>query len=251
MTRRAPRRHPLIGITADFTCDGSKSGREAILSLPHRYCLAVQEAGGIPVVLPVNSSSPKLRETLAHLDGLLISGGDFDIHPRYYGEPPIEALGTIKEERTQFELELVSLALKRDLPLLGICGGAQAINVALGGTLYQDIPTQLPHAGQHQKSEEKAHGGHPIRIHPGTRLQRILGKHRVEVNTTHHQAVKTLGTGLIINAISEEDELIEGIESEKYSFVLGTQWHPEVLSEKDPSQRRIYSSFIAACKKSN
>ena len=247
MTKRVRHGRPLIGITADFIGDGTRSGQEAILCLPQRYCLAVQETGGIPFVLPVNSSMSAVQKTLAYLHGLVISGGDFDIHPRYYGEPPIEALGTIKEERTQFELALVSLALKRDLPLLGICGGAQAINVALGGTLYQDIPTQLPHAGQHQKGEQKAHGGHPVRIHPGTRLQRILKKQRVEVNTTHHQAVKTLGTGLIVNAISEEDELIEGIESPSHSFVLGTQWHPEVLFQKDPIQRKIFSSFIAAC----
>jgi len=249
MRNRAWHRPPTIGITADLTgapYDGTKS-KQVSLFLPQRYCRAVEDAGGIPFVVPISSSMAALRRTLAHLHGLIISGGDFDIHPRYYGEQPIEALGTIKHERTEFEFELVSLALKQDLPLLGICGGAQLINVALGGTLYQDIAIQLPQAGQHQQGEKRTQRGHSIRIHPGTRLRRIIKTQMLVVNTTHHQAVKTLGKGLLVNATSEEDDLIEGIESQNHSFVLGTQWHPEVLANRDPRQKRIFSSFIAVC----
>jgi len=180
------------------------------------------------------------------VDGLLISGGDFDIHPSFYGEKPLPGLGVTKPDRTEFELDLAAAALKHDLPVLGLCGGEQAINVVLGGTLYQDIPTQLPQAGNHQQSDKKESGGHRIIIHQRTRLREILKRRSVEVNTTHHQAVKQTGKGLIVNATAQ-DGLIEGIESNRHSFVLGLQWHPEVLAARYEHQRRIIKSFIRAC----
>ncbi len=241
---------PVIGITADLSgvpATGTNAPREPTLFLPQRYYRAVQEADGIPFVLPPVTSRNALRRILQRLHGLLISGGNFDIHPSYYGEKPISALGTIKRERTEFELELVDLALDQDLPLLGICGGAQAINVALGGSLYQDIVTQLPHANNHEQGAKKNHGGHPIKILSGTCLRQIVHKQTLKVNTTHHQSVKQTGKGLVVNATAE-DGLIEGIESPSHRFVLGVQWHPEVLAGKDLSQRRIFSSFISASK---
>jgi putative glutamine amidotransferase len=250
MNRSSISRGPLIGITADMsdvTANGSGTAQEPTLFLPQRYYHAVQKAGGMSVVLPPIGSRPKLRKTLQRLDGLLISGGNFDIHPIYYGEKPIHSLGAIKPERTEFELELIDLALNQDLPLLGICGGAQAINVALGGSLYQDIATELPNANQHEQGASKEKGGHAIEIHPGTRLRQIVQKQTLEVNTTHHQAVRKLGKGLRVNATAK-DGLIEGIESRDYRFVLGVQWHPEALVGQDPYQRRIFSSFISAAK---
>jgi putative glutamine amidotransferase len=250
MSRSNTSAAPLIGITADTSgvmANGTGAAQEPILFLPRRYYHAVQKAGGTSLVLPPIGSPSTLRKTLQHLDGILISGGNFDIHPSYYGEKPIGALGAIKRERTEFELELIDLALNRDLPLLGICGGAQAINVALGGSLYQDIETELPHAGQHEQGGQRHKGGHAIEIHPGTRLRQILQKQILEVNTTHHQAAKKLGKGLLVNATAK-DGLIEGIESPGHRFVLGVQWHPEALVEKDAYQRRIFSSFISAAK---
>jgi putative glutamine amidotransferase len=241
---------PVIGITGDpsgLPANGTNAVQEPTLFLPQRYYRAVQEADGIPFILPPVASRRALRRILQRLDGLMISGGNFDIHPNYYGEKPISALRTIKRERTEFELELVDLALNQDLPLLGICGGAQAINVALGGSLYQDIATQLPHAGTHEQGAKKDQGGHPIKIHSGTLLRQIVQKQTVEVNTTHHQSVKKVGKGLVVNATAE-DGLIEGIESMGHRFVLGVQWHPEVLARKDLCQRRIFSSFISASK---
>ncbi len=246
MTRRGA---PVIGITADFSPGSGALNRpslEARHFLPHRYCRAVESAGAIPLILPALNSAAALKRLFDLLDGLLISGGDFDIHPRYYGEKPIAALGIIKQERTEFELDLTAAALKRDLPVLGLCGGEQVINVVLGGTLYQDIPTQLPEAGNHQQSEQKAVGGHRILIHQHTRLKKILRRGSVEVNTTHHQAVKHAGKGLLVNATAE-DGLIEGIESESHSFVMGLQWHPEVLAPCHEHQRRIFAAFSAAC----
>jgi len=241
---------PLIGITGDLSglpANGTNIAQEPTLFLAQRYYRAVQEADGMPLVLPPIASRAALRRILQRLNGLLISGGNFDIHPSYYGEKPINALRTIKRERTEFELELVDLALNQDLPLLGICGGAQAINVALGGSLYQDIATQLPLASNHEQGAKKDHGSHPIKIHSGTCLRQIVQKRTLEVNTTHHQSIKRTGKGLVVNATAE-DGLIEGIESPRHRFVLGVQWHPEVLASKDLSRRRIFSSFISTSK---
>ena len=243
-------RRPLIGITADLSIPQSarsETQKEITFFLPQRYCRAIENAGGLPVILPMTGLTAALRQYMQHVDGLLISGGNFDIHPSYYGEKPLQALGEIKKERTEFELDLTRLALKQDRPLLGICGGAQAINVALGGSLYQDIATQLPEAAEHQQTAKKETGGHPVRIHPGTRLRQIIRLDALEVNTTHHQAVKKVGNGLLVNATAG-DGLIEGIESSRHSFVLGVQWHPEVLSQTQPDQRRIFTAFVSFCK---
>ncbi len=223
----------------------SNARQEPTLFLPQRYCRAVQEAGGIPLILPPVASQRRLRRILQRLDGVLISGGNFDIDPSYYGENPIGALGSIKKVRTEFELELVKLACHRDLPLLGICGGMQAINVALGGSLYQDIATQLPHATKHEHAAKKGKGGHRITVHSGTQLRQIVHRQTLEVNTTHHQAVKNVGKGLIVNATAQ-DGLVEGLESSKHNFVVGVQWHPETLARKDPYQRKIFVAFISA-----
>ena len=247
MSRRGA---PVIGITADLSPAQRNSNgvrREASHFLPHRYCRAVENAGGVALIVPAMNSNAAVRRLFDLVDGLLISGGDFDIDPSYYGEKPIAGLGVIKQERTEFELDLAMAALKRDLPVLGLCGGEQAINVVLGGTLYQDIPSQLPQAGNHQQSHKKEIGGHRITVHERTRLREILRRRRVEVNTTHHQAVKQIGKGLIVNATAE-DGLIEGIESERHSFVIGVQWHPEVLALRYEHQRRIFSAFTAACR---
>lgn len=248
MRRQPKRATPLIGITPDVrttTTGPSGSKGEPLIFLQERTVRATLDAGGIPVILPVTPSSTAIREILEHLDGILVSGGNFDIQPKLYGEESIERLGEVKEERTQFELELISLALKRDLPLLGVCGGAQAINVALGGSLYQDIATQIPDAIEHQQGSLKEQGGHPVKIHDGTKLKRIVGQDTMEVNTTHHQAVKKLGKGLMVNATAE-DGIIEGIESNDHSFVLGVQWHPEFLTERHSGQRQIFAFLVAA-----
>jgi putative glutamine amidotransferase len=241
---------PFIGITADLI-DAQHRGKhipsEPTSFLPRRYSQAIESAGGVSVILTPTSSAAALRELVDRLEGLLISGGDFDIHPSFYGETPMRGLGKIKPERTEFELELTEAALRRNLPVLGICGGAQAINVALGGSLYQDIASQRPDAANHQQSSKKDTGGHRIQIQPGTRLKKIVRQQTLEVNTTHHQAIKRLGKGLVVNAIAE-DGLIEGIEGSCHSFILGLQWHPERLAVESRHQRRIFSAFIDSCK---
>src|ERR1043166_5796475 len=191
---------PLIGITADLSApNGNKTRPELTLFLPQRYCRAVEAAGATPIILPMTTSLTVKRQYLEQGDGLLVSDGNFDIHPSYYGEIPIEGLGDIKDSRTEFELDLTARALKQDMPVLGICGGAQAINVCLGGSLYQDILTQVPNAAEHEQGAKKHSGGHHVRIHLGTRLRQIINRTELEVNTTHHQAIKALGNQLVVN----------------------------------------------------
>jgi putative glutamine amidotransferase len=238
---------PLIGITADSANgDRSPTSTEPTLFLPERYTSVVEKAGGASVVLPYTNSRPALRRYLDTLDGLLISGGNFDIHPRYYGEKAIKELGNVIPARTEFEFDLARLALGRDMPMLGICGGAQALNVVLGGSLYQDIAAQCAGAGEHQQSAKKATGGHRVAVKEGTLLRAIVRRGSMEVNTTHHQAVKALGKGLVVDAVAD-DGIIEGIESVRHSFVLGVQWHPEALAHRQPAQRRLIAYFVERC----
>ncbi|MGZ8444256.1 MAG: gamma-glutamyl-gamma-aminobutyrate hydrolase family protein [Candidatus Binatia bacterium] len=235
---------PLIGITSDLAGAEWGGTAEPLYFLAQRYVKAIVNAGAIALILPPAPSSIALRRLLARLDGLVLSGGNFDIHPSYYGEKPLAGLGTIKAERSNFELDLTAAALKQDLPLLGICGGAQAINVALGGSLYQDIGAQVADAQEHQQSRKTVKRGHRISIQPRTLLRKIVGRSHAEVNTTHHQAVKTLGRGLIVNAVAG-DGVVEGIESTRHAFVIGVQWHPELLAPRQRHQRRIFVALVA------
>lgn len=239
---------PLIGITSDLAGAEWGGTAEPLYFLAQRYVKAIVNAGAIALILPPAPSSIALRRLLARLDGLVLSGGNFDIHPSYYGEKPLAGLGTIKAERSNFELDLTAAALKQDLPLLGICGGAQAINVALGGSLYQDIGAQVGDAQEHQQSRKSVKRGHRISIQPRTLLRRIVGRSHAEVNTTHHQAVKTLGRGLIVNAVAG-DGIVEGIESTRHAFVIGVQWHPELLAPRQRHQRRIFVALVACAAK--
>jgi putative glutamine amidotransferase len=251
MTQAPPSRLPVIGITADSSaCEqtGFKTNQEGLYSLAGRYCDAIENAGGLPIILPHSRSRAQIRRLVRRIDGLLISGGGFDIDPAYYDEQPIAMLGKINPQRTFTELESIAFGLDRDLPMLGICGGAQAINVALGGSLYQDIATQLPAAQRHQQEERSDNHGHVVEVSRGTLLYKICNRRILRVNTTHHQAIRNLGEGLAINATAP-DGMIEGIESKTHSFVLGLQWHPEVLARTEAVQRKIFSSFVLACKR--
>jgi len=234
---------PLIGITADV----AENGKDSQLFLAERYLRAIERAGAIPIVLAATRSNATVTRLLGILHGLVVSGGHFDIHPRQYGEKPLAELGVIKAERTDFELAITRAAMQRDLPVLGICGGAQAINVVLGGSLYQDIGTQCPGAGSHERIGKKRAAGHRIRIDTGSRLFTIFRRRDFKVNTSHHQSIKKLGRGLVVSARAS-DGIIEGIESTKHRFVVGVQWHPEALAPRQKLQRRLFSFFTKVCR---
>lgn len=227
---------PLIGLTLDREEAGGYS-RWPWYALRVNYAEAVAETGGVPVALPL------LEETAAalidRLDGLVITGGAFDIDPALYGEGETHPAVSLKTLRTRAERALLKAALARDLPVLGICGGEQLLAVALGGTLIQHIPDAIPEALAHEGHEP----GHEVRLVPGTRLAAITGRSVMRVNSSHHQAVRSPGRG-VINARAP-DGVIEGIEDPARRFCLGVQWHPEFFT--DPADRLIFEAFIAAC----
>ena len=224
--------------------DREDSGDGEIFSIKSGYLSAVEKSGGMPILTSYGRNN--LRELSKRVSGILIAGGDFDIHPRHYGEKPIPELGKIKPERTKCETEVLQWALQRDLPVLGICGGMQLINVVFGGSLYQDLPRQLPEAHHHGK-KRRGEKKHPVLINAESRLFRIMKTRKTMVNSTHHQAVKVLGRGILACAHSP-DGVTEAIESDSHLFVLGVQWHPERLMNIT-AQKRIISAFIRAAKK--
>lgn len=209
---------PVIGITSDMDDDFFK--------LRHGYVSAVENAGGLPLIIP--SFSPMSRgnvnesiSQLAHIiDGILISGGS-DLLTGYYGEDvsvPVECLKFAKKERTDFELTLLREVMKREKPILAICYGMQLVNAALGGTLFQDIQTQVPRSLDHRT------GHHRIKIIDASAI--MIPFSDFTVNSSHHQAIKEVADGLDVFAVSE-DGIVEGFIKRDYNFFLGVQWHPE------------------------
>jgi putative glutamine amidotransferase len=213
--------------------------------LDQDYGKAVQQAGGIPVpVLGIHASIPDL---VKQLDGFLFSGGD-DIHPKFYTEKPLKGAGlTIApDERTQFEIKLFHAAYKARKPILAICGGEQLINVALGGSLVQDITMQIDSPMKHQASRKGEKVFHEVEIEKGTRLSRILGAERIKVRSAHHQSVKELGKGLVLSAQSK-DWIVEAIEPKSNTFLIAVQWHPE-KTPYDRYSKKLFKALINASK---
>jgi putative glutamine amidotransferase len=233
------RKRPVIGITMEL----SAKNEQALNYLNLAYAEAVEEAGGNAIFLPTLFSSKKLQEILSFTDGLVLTGGA-DIHPSYYGEEVSAPINLSPNQRTDFDLNLFRAALKAGKAILAICHGMQIMNVACGGSLYQDIDTQLPGPITHRAEEGQNPARHRVQVEPGTRLASVLQDLlEIEIISTHHQAVKTLGNGLKVSAKSP-DNIIEGIEMPDFSKVIGIQWHPEKDLTSEAS-RRLFKGFIA------
>jgi putative glutamine amidotransferase len=209
------------------------------------YAHAIEEAGGVPVLLPLWERPESLQALRGHLDGLLLMGGG-DIDPVHYGQQPIRQTQPPELARDTLEMELTRDALDEGLPVLGICRGMQLLNVARGGTLYQDIAYQLPAAQPHVLGGTGMDRLHDIEVRRGSRLARILGDERHAVNSFHHQAVNVLGDGLTIVAWTD-DGVAEAVEVEGHPFALAVQFHPERMYEHDPAVRHLFEAFVAAC----
>ncbi len=234
---------PVIGLTLDHEPPGGYSKTHPWYALRENYCAAVVAAGGLPVLLPHEPA--RAKDYLALLDGLIVTGGAFDVDPKLFGAKTKHESVSTKDRRTEFELVLCKEALKADKPVLGICGGEQLLNVALGGTLIQHIPDEVKGALAHEQPHPRTRPGHSVAISKNTLLHRITGVSALEVNSAHHQAVKDVAPGLVVDAVAP-DGVIEGIEDPKRRFCLGVQWHPEyLLSEGD---KRIFSAFVAAAR---
>ena len=192
----------------------------------------------------------KAKHYVDALDGLLLQGGA-DMSPQSYGEVPLNPLWAGDEIRDQYEIELFHEFVSQGKPVFGICRGHQVINVALGGTLYQDIATQRPDGGSHRDENRYDAHFHDMRILQGTWLARVYPGVEVKlVNTIHHQAVKGLGEGLVVEAVSEPDGMVEAMRWEGHSFVVGVQWHPEFMDPSDPNlidSKPLLRAFLAAC----
>ncbi len=240
---------PIIGVTPDFNAGDREDmgGKEPTYFLRARYMRAIEEVGGIPVLLPLLSNRAGWRQVVAHVHGLLITGSGSDLAPELYGEQQRHKFSRMSRERATMELGIAKVAYQADVPMLGICGGMQSINVALGGTLYQDIAAQLDTPIDHLPTYSATKTTHSVHIAPRSLLRRIAGKARVEVNSSHHQSVKKVAPKLLQTAVAP-DGVIEAIEAPDRSFLLGVQWHPEFLYERDPIQRRLFSALIRSAR---
>lgn len=234
------RRKPVIGLTLDAEEAGGWS-KLPWYALRKNYFASVAAHGALPVALPHH---PELAEEyVAELDGLLVTGGAFDVDPALWGDEPVHPKATLKPGRTDFELAATRAALASGKPVLGICGGQQLLAVALGATLIQHIPDEVAGALAHEQPNPRTEPGHSVRVEPGTLLSRVVGVAEMRVNSAHHQAVRGVPEGVVVNARAP-DGVIEGVESPAHRFALGVQWHPEY--GVDPADPKILAAFVEA-----
>lgn len=234
---------PIIGIVLDWDDKPSYSAYPWY-ALRENYAKAVEQSGGIPLLLPHHSE--QVSEFTGFISGLLIPGGDYDIDPAHYGEEICHERVLCKASRTNFELKLAKAAYQKDLPILGICGGHQLINVMRAGSLIQHIPASIQSSIAHEQKEPKHCPTHAIHIEKDSLLFKICGTSKIHVNSTHHQAIKKIGDSLSVSAYAS-DGVIEAIENPDKRFCLGVQWHPEYLSTS--YDHKIFEAFVEACKK--
>lgn len=241
---------PVIGVTPDFNAGdrNDMGGSEPTYFLRARYIRAIEEVGGVPLVLPLVAAAADRRRLLDSVDGILLTGSGPDLPPCLYGEKQRYKFSLVSERRADFELEMVRQARRRDLPLLGICGGMQTVNVACGGSLFQDIPAQLPRAMDHRQKTKAVSVSHAVTVLPKSLLKQIIGKQTLMVNSSHHQSVKAVAPSLIASAVAP-DGIIEAIESPTHRFLLAIQWHPEFLFDRHMAHRRLFEALLRAARR--
>ena len=231
---------PVIGITLDSEDPGGYSNMPWY-ALRQNYADVVVASGGLPLALP--HEPDHVADYVKKLDGLVVTGGAFDVDPGLFGATTRHDTVVTKDRRTLFEKNITEAMLAADKPVLGICGGQQLLHVILGGTLIQHIPDEVESALAHEQPNPRTEAGHIVKITQGTLLHRIVGTDTLPVNSAHHQAAKDISENIIINALAE-DGVIEGIEDSRYHFCLGVQWHPEYLISK--GDRQIIDAFVSA-----
>ena len=232
-----------------FTLDSEEAGGWSKMpwyALRQNYCASVAALGAVPFCLPHEVEMAEAY--LDFIDGLVVTGGAFDVPPMMYGEATQHETVTLKDRRTAFEAAMLRGCLARKIPILGICGGEQLLNVVLGGTLIQHIPDSVPEALAHEQLNPRTEPGHRVRIREGSLLHRITEASEIEVNSAHHQAVDLPAPSAVVSATAT-DGVIEAIElpTAEHPFCLGVQWHPEY--HVAAADTKIFEAFVAACYK--
>jgi putative glutamine amidotransferase len=247
-------RRPIIGVTTQtlHSIDGIPAGLPESVVMNQRYYIAVTLIGAAPILIPLLDDEPDaLRAVYEACDGLLIPGG-VDVDPSCFGESPHKKLGRIDPARDRTEIQLARWAVEDGKPILGLCRGLQVINVALGGTLWQDLEEQLPNSIKHDYFPtygfERNHLAHEVALTKGSRLRSLMELDQIPVNSMHHQGIKVLAPALSPSAIAP-DGLIEAAEVDGDHFCVGVQWHPEVFELTDPHTRHVFREFVAASAK--
>ena len=241
---------PIIGVTATLKEDVDSIAERPLGKFVRAdldYVEGVAAAGGVPVVLPPIGDARTAEAVVHSLDGLLLSGGS-DLDPRYYGEEPTPELGPTIPERDAFEMPLLELALRRGLPIFGICRGMQLLNVALGGTLYQDLPSQWGRGVlKHRQETPKWQPRHEVAVRGGAHLAQIMDRNVMKVNSYHHQGIKDLADALVVSARSS-DGVAEAVEARDLSerWLVGVQWHAEAMRGADPVQGNLFEAHVSA-----
>ena len=231
---------PLIGVTPLFD-----RGRDSYWMLPG-YFLALEQAGAVPVMLPLTDDEEALKRLVDTLDGFLIVGGQ-DVSPAFYGEETKPTCKELCPERDAMESVLLRLLWNANKPVFGICRGLQMMNAHLGGTLFQDLPTEHPSGVNHRMAAPYDRAEHPVTLVKDAPLFSLLGADSIGVNSCHHQAIKTLAPDLRPMAISP-DGLIEAVYAPEKRFVWAVQWHPEFFYKKDENSRKLFAAFVNAAK---
>lgn len=238
---------PVIGVTAS-AIDRRGAAYGEVYTLIRKYAEGVLQAGGVPVIVPHNLDEESLQVLFDRLDGVLLSGGG-DIDPANYGEAPRAETSEVAADRDRVELTLARWIVEKEKPFLAICRGIQVLNVALGGTLIQDIPSEVPDALQHSFERgivERGYHAHAVSIATDSRLAQVMQTELAQTNSWHHQALKQVAPKLQVTAYAP-DGVIEAVEVPGQKFAIGVQWHPEWLFEDQPEQRRLFEALVQAC----
>lgn len=225
---------PIIGVTTFIEGNSYR--------LPKYYGEAIVDCGGVSVLLVKTLNEDRVKAQVEALDGIILAGGN-DVDPMYFNEGPHQKLGSIEPGRDEYEMMLIKYALEMDKPILGICRGAQILNISQGGSMYQDIYSQMDDVYQHGQQAPIQHMSHFIDIEKDSKLYEIMGNDNIKINSFHHQANSTPGEGLRVVAKSK-DGVVEAIESTNHEFVIGVQWHPEGTYEVDTHSQKLFQRFV-------
>jgi putative glutamine amidotransferase len=237
------KRRPRIGIPMRIELPTNR------FYLSRYYSEAVEAASGAPVHISLIPKADYIDSVAAGLDGILLPGSDSDVDPLRYGQQPHPKLGAVHPIKDETDLLLIEAAERRQIPVFAICFGMQVLNVARGGTLIQDIASQLPEAIKHEQGTPRDRPSHRVSLAEKTKLSRIAGVEAAVVNSHHHQAIETLGANLIATAWST-DGIIEAVEDPRADrFVVAVQWHPELGWERDAISQRLFANFVAEASK--